>query len=133
MPFLPLSLLHLTVWCQRPYVVWNFNFTIFFSFIRSKTWVAANSVVTVFLINTGIISPLLMILFTSPSPNSGLSAELTCHFYIKKGYLTIFIKFLWFQCLSQILFTLNNRGFYFPPKTLDLRVMIVKEHWLSCL
>jgi hypothetical protein len=31
--------------------------------------------------------------FTFASPNSGLSAKLTSHFYIKKDYLTIFIKF----------------------------------------
>ena len=61
---------------------------------NANSAVAGNSVVTVFLINIGIISPLLMIPFTPASPNSGLSAKLTSHYYIKKNYLTIFIKFL---------------------------------------
>jgi hypothetical protein len=78
-----------------------------------------------------------MITFTSASPNSGLSTKLTSHFYIKKDFLTILIKILWFQYLSQSLFTLNNRGSYFPTDSLvksnncerTLIIMFVEYLW----
>jgi hypothetical protein len=81
-----------------------------------------------------------MITFTSASPNSGLSIKLTSHFYTKKDYLTIVIKFLWFQYLFQILFTRNNRRFYFPTNYLvksnvcerTLVIIFVEYVWFIC-
>lgn len=70
-----------------------YNILLIHTYQNMNSAVAANSVFTVFLINTGIISPLLVIPFTFASPNSELSAKLTSDFYTKKDYLTIFIKF----------------------------------------
>jgi hypothetical protein len=118
-PFLPLSLLHLTLH-QRRYVVWNFNFTMFVSFRPTKTWILQQRQILLshfFLINTGIISPLLMTPFTSASPNFGLSVKLTSHFYINKDYLrssltfydfNIYLKFCLHLITGDFISTANS-------------------------